>query len=121
MTSRVFVYGTLKGGNEQRGLNLFDGAEFIQEAKTTSRVYSMFDLGAFPAVTLDGWYYVAGEVWEVTPEVFAELDLIEGYPDFYLRREVHTTAGTAWMYYQDRGYMTNVKFVEPDDDWVLTW
>lgn len=96
---KVFVYGTLKSGNTTRGLDQFGGATKVGDAITITAEYSLFDLGCFPGVTLDGCNRVQGEVWNVTDEVFKMLDRIEGYPDFYHRQEINTTAGKAWMYY----------------------
>lgn len=96
---RVFVYGTLKRGNRIRGLDSFGNAEFVGSAITTESVYSLYDLGAFPAVTLGGNNKIQGEVWQVDDKTMTTLDSIEGYPDFYNRAKVATTEGTAWIYY----------------------
>lgn len=97
---KVFVYGTLKSGNRQRGLNTFEDSNvLLGEARTMENNYSLYDLGLYPAVSLSGEYYIAGEVWEVTPETFKHLDEIEGYPHYYDRKKINTTIGKAWMYY----------------------
>ena len=99
ITNAVFVYGTLKSKNKIRGLDQFPGAEFVSAAITTDRIYTMYDMGAFPAVTEHGDRNIVGEVWNVDGDTFDQLDAIEGYPTFYTRKEVHTSAGEAWMYY----------------------
>lgn len=99
MMNRVFVYGTLKSGNSVRGLHNTPGAEFVTVATTSSGLYRMIDLGAFPAVLFGGKDDIVGEIWEVTDEVFEQLDRIEGYPDFYTRTIVQTDQGYAWMYH----------------------
>jgi len=100
MSNKVFVYGTLKSGGEIRGLNQFgDGAVIVGKAQTVYPDYDMIDLGAFPGVVKGGTYKIQGEVWEVDDEVFADLDAIEGYPDFYNRELTATTQGKAFMYY----------------------
>lgn len=133
---RVFVYGTLKSGNEVRGMHMMNGEEkyylgnieitrfdFEQyskdpeldgnlfyepsasakliddNAKTAKATYSLYDLGAFPAVTKNGQDRIAGEVWEVDDAGLQELDWREGHPQFYKREKVSTTSGTAWMYF----------------------
>ena len=98
-TYKVFVYGTLKSGGRVRGLDQFDGANIIGEALTTDALYSLYDLGSFPCVCLDGNQRIKGEVWEVDTETLKILDAIEGYPDFYNRKEIDTTQGKVWMYY----------------------
>lgn len=97
--NQVFVYGTLKRGNRMRGLDQFGNAEFVGVAETTDTQYNLWCLGAYPAISLNGNNAVKGEVWQVSDEVMDQLDMIEGYPDFYNRRRVETTQGTAWMYY----------------------
>jgi len=99
MTNKVFVYGTLKKGNSIRGLTMFQGADFVADATTKNATFGLYDLGSFPAVGVNGDNKIAGEVWEVDKETFDMLDRIEGYPTFYNRVEVETSAGNAWMYY----------------------
>ena len=97
--NRVFVYGTLKSGNTTRGLNMFPDAEKVGNAVTSDSAYSLYDLGSFPAVGLKGNNKISGEVWEVDDETFAMLDSIEGYPNFYNRKQIQTSQGKAWVYY----------------------
>lgn len=98
-THQVFVYGTLMRGNRIRGMDQMEGAQFVGSATTTHCDYSLWDLGAFPAVSLGGHNCVQGEVWRVTDSVLDLLDDIEGYPVFYTRSEIQTTHGTAWIYH----------------------
>jgi gamma-glutamylcyclotransferase (GGCT)/AIG2-like uncharacterized protein YtfP len=98
--TRVFVYGTLKRGYRQRGLDTADGSRFIGEAQTI-KPYLMIDLVSFPGVILTGSKNatkISGEVFEISSSVLSQLDRIEGYPDFYTRTMVKTTLGDAWMY-----------------------
>ena len=98
----VFVYGTLmQKADSIRSLDKFgDQAEFVCDTVTSSRQFDMLNLGHFPGVidSLSG-NRVAGELWRVTSDVFAQLDIIEGYPDFYTRKMIPTEHGIAWMYY----------------------
>ena len=98
----VFVYGTLmQKADTVRSLDKFGTeAEFVSNTVTSSKQFDMLDLGHFPGVidSASG-HRVAGELWRVTNRVFRELDLIEGYPDFYTRKMVPTEHGIAWMYY----------------------
>ena len=98
MSNLVFVYGSLKSGGMVRGLDGFPGATIVGKAKTTYPDYNMLDLGSFPVV-VKGEKYIQGEVWEVDDTTFQELDMIEGYPDFYKRVKTETTQGRAWMYF----------------------
>ena len=98
----VFVYGTLQArAHTIRSLTESPDTEFYDYCQTTLN-YEMYDLGHFPGVTLcnqSQGHPVTGELWRVTDVVRAELDVIEGYPDFYDREIIDTTAGRAWMYY----------------------
>lgn len=99
MTNLVFVYGTLKSSGKVRGLNQFPGATIVGKAKTTYPDYHMIDLGAFPGVLKKGKHHIQGEVWEVDEQTAEELDMIEGYPEFYNKEKTETTHGRAWMYF----------------------
>lgn len=96
---KVFVYGSLKRGGNIRGMQFFQDAVNVGQATTTAGIYDMLDLGAFPGVIFDGQHDITGEVYIVDEPILAQLDAIEGYPDFYDRAEVETTEGKAFMYY----------------------
>ncbi len=70
----VFVYGTLRRG-QQRDINhlqpapLFIGSSQIQG--------TLYDLGSYPGVRLGGSGWVQGEVYQITPELERQLDEIE--------------------------------------------
>ena len=94
---QVFVYGTLLKGEYNN--YLLEESELKGDASITGFV--MHCLGSYPAITpVEGADVpVLGEVWEITPETFARLDRLEGYPHFYDRVEVETPFGTAWAYF----------------------
>lgn len=85
----VFVYGTLRRG-EQRDINLLIPTPlFTGYAKIRGRLY---DLGDYPGLRLSGSPSVQGEVYQITPELERQLDEIEEvWPQQsgeYARREV---------------------------------
>ena len=119
--TNVFVYGTLKRGSSIRGLDRWgSGAEFVGPAVTIRNNYSLWNLGAFPAVS-SGKSYIAGEVWSVDKETLADLDRIEGHPDFYKRMEVSTTKGKAWMYYIPDIDSYHAELIEPNEKSIASW
>jgi len=121
--NKVFVYGTLKTGGAIRGLDSFGTSTIVGKATTQYPDFDMADLGAFPAVTA-GEKYISGEVWEVDDDTLEHLDAIEGYPNFYNRKQVDTTQGRAWMYYiaDVRDFKRNKESSSiTDHDDVLTW
>lgn len=95
----LFVYGTLKRGyglaNHMDAIN----ARFIDEAKLPDAI--LYNLGGwFPGVQVDvgRGYVVHGEVYEITEEGLAHLDIVEGYPNLFDRQQLPTSAGNAWVY-----------------------
>ncbi len=85
----VFVYGTLRRG-EQRDINLLlPTPAFVGDGKTSGVLY---DLGAYPGVRLGGSQSVYGEVYQIAPSLERQLDEIEEvWPQQtgeYTRREV---------------------------------
>ena len=92
---RVFVYGTLKKG--------FRNAYYLEDARilgefVTGPIHSMYDFGGYPAVSENGKTAIAGEVYDISEELLASIDLLESYPDFYQRVMIETSFGGAWMY-----------------------
>lgn len=119
--TNVFVYGTLKRGNSLRGLDRWgNGAEFVGPATTIDKRYSLWNLGAFPAVS-SGDSHIAGEVWSVDTDTLADLDRIEGHPDFYKRIEVSTTKGKAWMYYIPDIDSYHAELIKPNEKSIASW
>jgi gamma-glutamylaminecyclotransferase len=83
--TRLFVYGSLLAGEpNDRAL---EGGYFVGRAQTAAR-YSLFDLGAYPAMTVDGEHSIAGELYDVDDAVLARLDRLEGHPHFYVRQPI---------------------------------
>lgn len=139
MTTKVFVYGSLKRGYWNN--SLLSTAKFIGEAFTIDGSYTMYD-GGFPYVVLGGDDDVSGEVWEVDDDTLRNLDRLEGVPDHYVRHETEvvfdTTTGiidhmigseccNVIMYvaspsskqYIEESKMNNV--IEPDEWGLLVW
>lgn len=106
----VFVYGTLKKGF--RLSDVLKTSEYMGEGTINARMY---DYGAFPACIADPDRKVHGEVYNVTPEVKQELDMIEGVPRLYHlervnvkmkgddKKEVEALVYFMWPY-QIKGY-----------------
>ena len=120
--TKVFVYGTLKKGNQRRGIDRWaKGVQFIGPAVTSKSAYSLYDLGSFPAVVLNGNTRISGEVWAIDEDTMNELDRIEGYPAFYKRTQVDTTQGRSWMYFIPDIENYSADCVEPDTNQIASW
>ena len=119
----VFVYGTLQArAHTIRSLTESPDTEFYDYCQTTLN-YEMYDLGHFPGVTIDNQsegHPVSGELWRVTDVVRSELDVIEGYPDFYDREIIDTTAGRAWMYYLPKPCRYDCRLIL-ENQGVVSW
>lgn len=101
--TRVAVYGSLRKGFGNHGR--LRGAEFVGTTQT-EQSYSMYSLGGFPMVQLEGVKVgpVTVEIYDCNDEVMRGLDMLEGYrgpghSNFYDRSEVETGLGAALIYH----------------------
>ena len=85
----VFVYGTLRRGDDNDITRLKPEPVFVGSAVITGTLY---DLGAYPGIQLGGEGLVHGEVYAIALELEEQLDEIEElYPqqrDEYFKRIV---------------------------------
>ena len=101
MKERVFVYGTLRHGGSNHGF--MARARFLGTHETEP-AYRMLNIGPYPGVVPGGDSAIRGEVYEVSPALFRQLDALEDYPRSYDRERIQTPWGSAWMYlYRPRG------------------
>lgn len=85
--TRVFVYGSLRRGGWNHGL--LQDSKFIGQARTAGRcaLYAC-PVSGLPYLTTEGVSRVTGEVFEVSDEVLADIDSLEGHPESYCRLPV---------------------------------
>ena len=108
MNELVAVYGSLREGF---GNHRVLGNSKLKSTERLTGGFTMLHLGGFPGVVLEGDSDITVEVYEVTDEhTFQDLDMLEGYPSFYDRTRVETTAGMAWLY-----------FLPCKDEWTNTY
>ncbi|MBC8514609.1 gamma-glutamylcyclotransferase [bacterium] len=93
---KVFVYGSLKKGFINDGL--LNDSQFVGKGETSLKKYTMFNLGAFPAVALGGTDSIKGEVYAVNGRTLAQLDRLEGNGHFYTRKPTRVGEEICWMY-----------------------
>ncbi|MGX5175292.1 gamma-glutamylcyclotransferase family protein [Aliikangiella sp. IMCC44653] len=92
----VAVYGSLKRNLPNHGL--LRSAEFIDTFKTLPQ-FTLLDLTHFPGAIENGSTAITIEIYEISPEILAQLDALEGHPTFYKRRKVGIpNFGQAWFY-----------------------
>ena len=118
----VFVYGTLRRGQERDINRLQPTAIFRGDGKINGILY---DLGSYPGVRLGGEHWVQGEVYQVTPELERQLDAIEEvWPQQtgeYVRRQVAVQcAGAALtcLVYELAEAHTKGKVMIASGDWI---
>ena len=122
----IFVYGTLKTGEERANQWPFAPLRVERAA--------MYDLGPYPAMT-DGSDAVLGELWHIVadhlPKTIAVLDRIEGFGvdevDLYVRRIIPVTASgatvqEAYAYFiADQASLNGARRVLPNVDGYCIW
>ena len=119
----VFVYGTLRRG-EERDINRLSPAPiFIGNSKINGTLYQ---LGTYPGLRLGAQHSVQGEVYQITPELERQLDEIESvWPQQtgeYERREVMLQcAGLALrcLMYEASELTVQGKVLIASGDWLL--
>ncbi len=127
----LFVYGTLKRGyglnpiinkeaNDTPYRKATPSGSFIGECLTI-KDYTMYHAG-YPVVSSEPRHPVLGELYEVNPGVFRELDRIEGGYDRVLV-EVRDKEGTiheAWMYL-GKNWNNRMQRYAPRDTGCYVW
>ena len=99
-TNLVGVYGTLKKG--QSNHHILADARFVGRCRLNQ--ITLYDLGPYPGAKLSPGNGIDVEAYEVTREIFARLDELEGYnveaPEsgLYDRCQLETPFGAAWVY-----------------------
>jgi gamma-glutamylcyclotransferase (GGCT)/AIG2-like uncharacterized protein YtfP len=111
----VATYGTLRLDQGNYNHLLKNKSDYIGKTSITG-----FDI-------IPGWGFpyarekenknegiVVVDVFKVDPQVFKNLDRLEGYPSFYDRKLINTEFGEAWIYFYNQAKGEPL----PDGDWV---
>jgi gamma-glutamylaminecyclotransferase len=89
--TRLFVYGTLRGGENHHGL--LSGARLVGPAITAPR-YTLRAIGISPGLALNGDQAVIGELYDVGEGVLARLDRLAVVPGLHVRLTIALADGT---------------------------
>jgi len=81
----IFTYGTLRRGYGNHPL--LGDSKYLGDARTEPK-FTMLNMGRFPGLVASGETAVVGELYEVDEDVLAELDHLEGHPNFYRRSPI---------------------------------
>lgn len=116
----VLVYGTLRQGGYNH--SLMGEAELLTSLKLAG--FKMVSLGSYPAIYMDSQAeeLIHAELYAVDATIFARLDRLEGYPEFYNRSqvEVSLTNGqpiNAWIYHMSKQELSGKEKVK-GGDWL---
>ena len=87
---------------------MLDGgvSRFLKNTKTAP-IYTLLDLGSFPALLISGETSIVGELWEIDDYTKKYLDLLEGVPMLYQDKEIELedeTTALAYVFEFNRGY-----------------
>ena len=101
MTTRLFVYGSLRRGEANHAV--LGGARLVKEDARTAPGYALYDLGPYPGMITEGHAKVTGDVYELDDAVLAAVDRFEEHPHLFQRGRVELEDGTsAETYYVGR-------------------
>ena len=98
----VAVYGTLRSGECNHRLLANSNAELAWEGISRQK-FAMFGLSSYfpylvPRTHVRDVYL---EVYNVDDATFASLDILEGYPQHYNRKQVKVRSRDAWIYFAE--------------------
>lgn len=125
--TRVFVYGTLKLGHCNN--SALRGARMLGRYAISGK-FVMLDVGWYPALVHSSTSEIRkiyGEVWEISEEHLAAMDLIEGHPTYFERVKVPTTWKGAWCYFLPEGHLKRKlnrvdagvwEPLQPEQEWI---
>jgi len=111
----VFVYGTLRRGEENH--QLLAGGRLLG-IMVTDNIFTMIDLGDYPAVLQHGVSAIVGEVYDISTDILTSIDILEECPDYYQRIRIETPFGRAWIYVLTRIPDIAASVIE-GGDWVV--
>jgi gamma-glutamylaminecyclotransferase len=86
----LFVYGTLLAGEKYH--HLLGDADCHGSAETEP-AYELVDLGEYPALVSGGAVAAHGEIYEISEQTMAELDVLEDVPHLYQRGPIRLADG----------------------------
>jgi len=113
-THRVAVYGTLREG--EGNFRLLRDA--VKDGTHRIGGFVMYSNGGFP-YAVEGEGQITVETYSVDDRTLRNLDMLEGYPHHYDRREVDVNGKPAWIYFVREGHIRlDLLNAVPDGDWV---
>lgn len=100
MGLRIAVYGSLRKGMGNH--RIIENANLLS-SETMTLPFEMIDMGSFPGlIRSEEMNDIKIEVYEVDDATYKRVERLEGYPSFYDRELIETSAGPAGVYFLDR-------------------
>ena len=94
------VYGSLRQGHSNH--SLLDDQEYVATVRTYLD-FEMHNLGYFPGLEeSDKSSLITLELYRVDPDCWLRIEALEGYPDFYERKDI-TVLEEEWGVYYIKG------------------
>jgi gamma-glutamylaminecyclotransferase len=115
MPTRVFVYGTLRGGEANH--HLLATATFVRDARTPP-AFTLYAFEGHPGMGDGGTSAIVGECFDVDEATLAMLDELEDHPRWYQRRSLALEDGEVVLAYVLPPHFTEGRAVIPGGDWV---
>jgi gamma-glutamylcyclotransferase (GGCT)/AIG2-like uncharacterized protein YtfP len=113
--ARIFVYGTLKRGQERNGILVHNDGHCL--GVDTVLGYDLRDLGPYPMI-VEGQHTVHGEVWDIPDALLEYLDFIEGtQAGLYSRQQTYTQGGQLVVLYVYGDFATQDGELIPEGRW----
>lgn len=115
---KIGVYGSLRAGMYNH--DLLNNSQLI-ETKTVSVPFKMVPFGSYPALIPDDnkSNEVIFEIYEVNDDVYRNVEMLEGYPDFY--QKAWSGDGQFEYYYvpdEQKYYQSRFEDEEHISNWV---
>ena len=102
MSLKIAVYGSLRAG---MGNNRVIDSSKLLSSENVSLPFEMIDLGSFPGlIKSNNINDIYMEIYEVDPTTYQRVERLEGYPSFYDRELIETSAGAAEVYFLPKDY-----------------
>tara|TARA_B110000091_G_scaffold214337_1_gene267107 strand:- start:2099 stop:2533 length:435 start_codon:yes stop_codon:yes gene_type:complete len=100
----VFVYGTLKSGFHNN--YLLSREEYICKGETVEKYLLTEDGIPYVSDQIE-LSHIQGEVYKVSPDSLMDLDMLEGHPNWYERKQVKIKGNddsvrVCWLYFNEK-------------------
>lgn len=114
---KIGVYGSLRA--EMYNHDLLQDSKLI-DTKTISVPFKMVSFGRYPALIPDhqGNHDVVFEIYEVNDEVYRNVEILEGYPDFY-QKAFQTDDGFEYYFVPDVDKYYQSRYI--DEEHIVDW